>query len=81
MSFIQLVDAGQALSHAALSADFGSYAQCHRVFRRFLGCAPTDYFAGARRRIDATVLPEAQRATSNVAFSRISAEDAPTRSS
>ena len=57
MQFVKLVDAGQTLSHAAFDADFGSYAQCHRVFRRLLGCAPKDYFAGARRAVDASCAP------------------------
>jgi len=50
--FVRLVDAGQSFTHAALQADFGSYAQCHRVFRRFTGCPPRAYFAGARAQID-----------------------------
>jgi AraC-like DNA-binding protein len=57
IEFVKLVDSGQALSHAALSADFGSYAQCHRVFRRHVGVAPKDYFAGARREVDSVVAP------------------------
>jgi AraC-like DNA-binding protein len=52
MRFIELVDAGASSSRAAVDADFGSYAQCHRVFRRALGCAPRDYFNGKRRLID-----------------------------
>jgi AraC-like DNA-binding protein len=58
IEFVKLVDTGQALSHAALSADFGSYAQCHRVFRRLVGLAPKDYFAGARREVDSAVAPD-----------------------
>jgi AraC-like DNA-binding protein/mannose-6-phosphate isomerase-like protein (cupin superfamily) len=50
--FVRLVDAGQSFTQAALQADFGSYAQCHRVFRRFTGCPPRAYFAGARAAID-----------------------------
>ena len=50
--FVRLVDAGQSFTRAALQADFGSYAQCHRVFRRFTGCPPRDYFAGARAQVD-----------------------------
>ena len=38
--FVRLVDSGQNLIDAALNADFGSYAQCHRVFQRVLRCAP-----------------------------------------
>lgn len=61
MEFIKLVDAGRPLSHAALDADFGSYAQCHRVFRRFVGVAPHDYFAGERWRVDSAVVDEASK--------------------
>ena len=50
--FIRLVDAGQSFTQAALQADFGSYAQCHRVFRRLTGCQPRAYFAGARQHVD-----------------------------
>lgn len=52
MRFVRCVDSGQDLLDAALNADFGSYAQCHRVFQRFLRCAPQRYFAGARRELD-----------------------------
>lgn len=48
MRFIELVDGGETLSRAALGADFGSYAQCHRVFRRALRCSPREYFEGLR---------------------------------
>jgi AraC-like DNA-binding protein len=60
MRFISRVDAGEPLTRAALAAEFGSYAQCHRVFRRALGCSPQAYFAGAREAIafvTATVSP------------------------
>lgn len=50
--FIRFVDQGASLSAAALDADFGSYAQCHRIFQRALGCSPRDYFDGARLYID-----------------------------
>jgi AraC-like DNA-binding protein/mannose-6-phosphate isomerase-like protein (cupin superfamily) len=52
LRFVQLVDSGQSLTSAALSADFGSYAQCFRVFERALGCSPSEYFSGARRELD-----------------------------
>jgi len=52
MRFIRLVDAGASMSAAALDADFGSYAQCHRTFQRALGCSPRDYFEGSRSVID-----------------------------
>jgi AraC-like DNA-binding protein len=57
MAFIAEVDAGRSLTQAALDADFGSYAQCHRVFRRALGCSPQQYFADRRRAIDEAVAP------------------------
>jgi len=50
--FVRLVDEGHSFTQAALQADFGSYAQCHRVFRRFTGCQPRAYFAGARAEVD-----------------------------
>jgi len=56
MDFVQRVDDGAPLLRAALSASFGSYAQCHRVFRRVLGCAPEDYFRGARGELDQLTL-------------------------
>lgn len=55
--FVRLVDAGQSFTQAALQADFGSYAQCHRVFRRFTGCQPRAYFAGARTQLDLATAP------------------------
>jgi AraC-like DNA-binding protein len=48
LEFVRLVDAGQELTVAALNADFGSYAQCFRVFQRKLGCSPSEYFNGRR---------------------------------
>jgi len=50
--FVRLVDAGLSFTQAALQADFGSYAQCHRVFHVMLGCSPQEYFAGARATVD-----------------------------
>jgi AraC-like DNA-binding protein len=52
MRFIDLVDRGAPFTRAALEADFGSYAQCHRIFRRTLRCSPQDYFAGLRQQRD-----------------------------
>jgi AraC-like DNA-binding protein len=49
LEFVRRVDAGQSLTAAALDADFGSYAQCYRVFERALGCSPSQYFEGRRR--------------------------------
>jgi len=37
------------LLDAALKAGFGSYAQFHRVYRKFLGTAPREVLAGASR--------------------------------
>jgi AraC-like DNA-binding protein len=53
MSFVKRADLGATLSQAAALAGFGSYAQCHRVFTRMLGCAPRQYFRGQRGEIDA----------------------------
>ena len=52
MRFIDLVDRGSTLTRAALDADFGSYAQCHRVFRRTFSCSPQQYFTSARSRLN-----------------------------
>lgn len=52
IEFIRAVDQGRSLGRAALDAEFGSYAQCHRVFRRLVGVTPRDYFAGAREVVD-----------------------------
>jgi AraC-like DNA-binding protein len=57
MRFVDGVDQGRSLGRAARDADFGSYVQCHRVFRRILGCSPTEYFAGTRAAIDALTVP------------------------
>jgi AraC-like DNA-binding protein len=56
MAFVREVDAGRSLTAAALQADFGSYAQCHRVFQRTLGCSPREYFGARRRELDDAVL-------------------------
>jgi AraC-like DNA-binding protein len=52
MGFVRLVDEGHTLTSAALTAGFGSYAQCHRVLSRTFGCAPQRYFDSERWRID-----------------------------
>jgi AraC-like DNA-binding protein/mannose-6-phosphate isomerase-like protein (cupin superfamily) len=57
MRFIHLVDQGATLTAAALSADFGSYAQCHRAFQRAVGCSPRAYFRGARSAVDQATAP------------------------
>jgi methylphosphotriester-DNA--protein-cysteine methyltransferase len=56
MRFVELVDSGRSLTRAALDAGFGSYAQCHRVFRRALDCSPQQYFTGARAEVDQKTL-------------------------
>jgi AraC-like DNA-binding protein len=61
MHFVQLVDHGASFTRAALEADFGSYAQCHRVFRRTLRCSPQTYFAGLRSQRDAETAYTATR--------------------
>ncbi|HET7541094.1 MAG TPA: helix-turn-helix transcriptional regulator [Polyangiaceae bacterium] len=48
MAFVAAVERGASLTSAAFAAGFGSYAQCHRVFRRLLGQSPRDYFDGGR---------------------------------
>jgi AraC-like DNA-binding protein len=57
MRFVHLVDQGATLTAAALAADFGSYAQCHRAFQRAAGCSPRDYFGGARSAVDEATAP------------------------
>jgi AraC-like DNA-binding protein len=57
MRFIDLVDAGSPLGRAALEADFGSYAQCHRVFRRSLHCSPQEYFRELRAELNQQTAP------------------------
>jgi AraC-like DNA-binding protein len=57
MRFVHLVDQGAAMSRAALDADFGSYAQCHRAFKRAVGCSPRDYFRGARSAVEQATEP------------------------
>jgi AraC-like DNA-binding protein len=56
MKFIDLADRGMSFTAAALGAEFGSYAQCSRVFKRLLGHAPGEYFSGARALVDAATL-------------------------
>lgn len=50
--FVERVDIGNSFTNAALAAGFGSYAQCHRVFHRALGCSPRQYFGGGRQSVD-----------------------------
>lgn len=50
LRFIEMVDSGnENMLRAALSAGFGSYSQCHRVFRRTLGCTPRTFFETSLR--------------------------------
>jgi AraC-like DNA-binding protein len=39
------------LLDAALEAGFGSYAQFHRVYRKFVGATPRDIFSSGQRGI------------------------------
>jgi AraC-like DNA-binding protein len=49
--FLRHIDHGGGnLLDAALQAGFGSYAQFHRVFRRFIGATPREYLTGHRER-------------------------------
>lgn len=61
MRFICFVDSGMPLTRAALEASFGSYAQCHRAFRQYLGCTPRVYFTTTREEIDRRVAPYTDR--------------------
>jgi hypothetical protein len=62
LRFIQLVDGGGPFLDAALTAGFGSYSQCHRVFQTTLGCAPRVFFTSPlRRAIEETFAPLTER--------------------
>jgi AraC-like DNA-binding protein len=46
LRFIQTVDGGApSLLAAALTAGFGSYSQCHRIFQQTFACTPRAFFA------------------------------------
>lgn len=50
LRFIEAVDRGTSnLLAAALNAGFGSYSQCHRVFRQTFGCTPRLFFETSLR--------------------------------
>jgi AraC-like DNA-binding protein len=57
MRFIHLVDSGSSFARAAFEASFGSYAQCHRTFREYLGCGPREYFTALREQVNTKVEP------------------------
>jgi AraC-like DNA-binding protein len=58
LRFIELVDGGATLLHAALAAGFGSYSQCHRVFQATFSCAPRAFFTSPlRHAIENTFAP------------------------
>ncbi len=57
MQFVAEVDRGASFARAAYAVGFGSYAQCHRVFTRALGCAPQDYFGGQRAVLTEMTVP------------------------
>lgn len=58
MEFVSLAERGHPLSAAAREAGFGSYAQCHRVFARWVGCSPSAYFSGEREAIARMVVTQ-----------------------
>jgi len=46
LAFFHHLRSGEdSLMHAALAAGFGSYSQCHRVFRKVLGRSPKEYLS------------------------------------
>jgi AraC-like DNA-binding protein len=50
LRLIHLVDGGgHNLMTSAVEAGFGSYSQCHRIFRSELGCSPRQFFASGLR--------------------------------
>jgi AraC-like DNA-binding protein len=53
LRLIHLMDGGaMTLAEAADAAGFGSYSQCHRIFRAELGCSPRRFFhAGLRQQM------------------------------
>lgn len=61
LRFIDLVDGGATFLQAALTAGFGSYSQCHRVFQATLGCPPRIFFTSdLRRTIEDSFAPLAE---------------------
>ena len=58
LRFVEHVDRGASFTAAALDAGFGSYSQCHRVFRGALACTPRDFFhTELRRRVEDAFAP------------------------
>jgi AraC-like DNA-binding protein len=59
LRLIHLVDGGgHNLMTSAVEAGFGSYSQCHRIFRSELGCSPRQFFAsGLRERMQRVYSP------------------------
>jgi AraC-like DNA-binding protein len=58
LGFIRLMDQGLKHSDAAAASGFGSYSQCHRVFRDVVGCSPRTFFGnGLRRSMEAAYEP------------------------
>jgi len=53
MKIIELLarvdDGASSLSQAAALAGFGSYSQCHRIFREVIGMSPRTFFSGTAR--------------------------------
>lgn len=61
LRLIHLMDEGGTnLTSSAITAGFGSYSQCHRVFQAMLGCSPRLFFhAGLREQMQLTYQPDA----------------------
>jgi len=49
LDFLRLSANGSNLARAAVEAGFGSYSQCHRVFRSLLGISPREFVAARRQ--------------------------------
>jgi len=46
LDFLRRLQSGSAnLTRTAIEAGFGSYSQCHRVFRAVLGCSPREFLS------------------------------------
>ena len=49
LAFIRKLDAGLSMTAASRLAGFGSYSQCHRVFRQLLGHSPREFMHSSVR--------------------------------
>ncbi len=56
LRLVHLMDEGGTnLTSSAITAGFGSYSQCHRVFQAVLGCSPRQFFdTGLREQMQLT---------------------------